>query len=176
MTPTRRADEYAGHQHPAYVLGRRPLEVVGLEQLAERVLRVVLAAPDGAALAGYQPGSHLVVDAGAGRRNAYSLTGDGLNPRTYEISVLRLPDGNGGSAWLHDHLGVGDLLEVEGPRSMFAPVHDQQHALLVAGGIGVTPVLSHARALARAGRSATILYSFRPWQQAHLEDLRALAG
>ncbi|MFT4288571.1 PDR/VanB family oxidoreductase [Nocardioides sp.] len=176
MTQTRRAEEYVGHQHPAYALARRPLEVVALERLTDRILHVVLADPAGKPLAGYEPGSHLVVDAGQGRRNAYSLTGDGLNPRSYEISVLRLPDGDGGSVWLHEKLTVGGLLDVEGPRSMFPPVHDQQHSLLVAGGIGVTPVLSHARALKRARRSATILYSYRPGHQAHLEDLLTLAG
>ena len=171
-----RADEYVGHQHPAYALGRRPLRVTGLTRLTDRILHVELADPEGRPLAGYQPGSHVVVDAGEGRRNAYSLTGDGVNPRRYGISVLRLDDGSGGSAWLHDHLTLGGDLDVEGPRSMFPAVHDQQHALLVAGGVGVTPILSHARAIARAGGSATVLYSYRPGHEAHLDDLRALCS
>lgn len=171
-----RADEYVGHQHPGYALGVRPLRVVGLTALTDRILHVELADAAGAPLAPYQPGSHLVVAAGEGRRNAYSLTGDGFNPRSYEISVLRLDDRQGGSAWLHEHLAVGDTIEVEGPRSMFPPAHEQRHALLVAGGIGVTPVLSHARAVARDGGTATVLYSYRPGHEAHLEDLRALAS
>ncbi|MXG89214.1 2Fe-2S iron-sulfur cluster binding domain-containing protein [Nocardioides sp. YIM 123512] len=168
-----RAEAYVGHQHPGYALGRRRLHVVGLERLTDRVLHVELADPSGRPLAAFQPGSHLVVEAGEGRRNAYSLTGDGFNPATYAISVLRL---DGGSAWLHRTLEVGGELEVEGPRSMFPAAHDQQHALLVAGGIGVTPVLSHARAAVRAGRSATVLYSYRPGHAAHLDDLHELAG
>lgn len=171
-----RAEEYVGHQHPGYALASRPLLVTALTRLTPDVLHIELAEPGGAPLAPYQPGSHLVVDTGAGRRNAYSLTGDGFNPHRYEISVLRLADGEGGSASLHANLEVGRLLEVEGPRSMFPAAHDQRHALLVAGGIGVTPVLSHARALARAHRSATVLYSYRPGHAAHLDDLRALAG
>lgn len=171
-----RDEEYVGHQHRGYVLGLRHLQVVGLTSLTEEVLHVELADPASSPLAPYEPGSHLVVAAGAGRRNAYSLTGDGFNPRRYEISVLRLDSGQGGSAWLHDNLAVGDLLEVEGPRSMFPAAHEQRHALLVAGGIGVTPILSHARVLARAGASATVLYSYRPGHEAHLQDLRELAG
>jgi ferredoxin-NADP reductase len=171
-----RAEEYAGHQHPGYALGVRTLQVVGLTHLTDQILHIVLADPAGAPLAPYQPGSHLIIAAGDGRRNAYSLTGDGFNPRTYEISVLRLDTGGGGSAWLHDSLEIGRLVAIEGPRSMFPAAHDQQHAFLVAGGIGVTPVLSHACALARSGKSATILYSYRRGHEAHLEDLRALAG
>jgi len=175
MTSTQqRDDEFVGHQHPAYALGRRRLRVTGLTPLTNAILHVELADPEGRPLAGYQPGSHLVVDAGEGRRNAYSLTGDGFNPQSYEISVLRLPEGRGGSSWLHEHLTLGQELEVEGPRSMFPAAHDQQHALLVAGGVGVTPILSHARALSRAGRGATVLYSYRPGHEAHLDHLHAL--
>jgi ferredoxin-NADP reductase len=173
---TQRADAYLGHQHPAYALGRRTLRVVGLTPLTEQVLHIELAHPDGSPLAGHQPGSHLIIDAGDGRRNAYSLIGEGINPRRYQISVLRLDAGTGGSAWLHANLAVGQDVEIEGPRSMFPPAHEQRHALLVAGGIGVTPILSHARALARAGATATILYSYRPGHEAHLEDLQALTG
>lgn len=175
-----RSEEYAGHQHPAYRLGRRTLQIVALERLTPHVLQVRLGATDGIRLAPYQPGSHLVVDAGEGRRNAYSLTGDGVNPATYDISVLRLDQhdkgAHGGSAWLHDRLRVGDALEVEGPRSLFPAAHEQRHALLVAGGIGITPILSHARALARTGRCATVLYAYRPGQAAHLDDVRTLTG
>lgn len=172
-----RSEEYAGHQHPAYALGRRTLRVRALTALTDRILHVELADPHGVPLAPYQPGSHLVLSAGEGRRNAYSLTGDGFNPRGYEISILRLADEDsaGGSAWLHEHLTVGGTVEVEGPRSMFAQAHEQRHALLVAGGIGVTPVLSHARSIARLGGTATVLYSYRPGHAAHLADLRALA-
>jgi len=173
---TQRSEEHVGHQHPGYSLGVRQLRVVALSHLTDQVLHVELADPSGQPLAPYQPGSHLIIEAGSGRRNAYSLTGDGFNPRRYEISVLRLDAGQGGSAWLHENLAAGELVEVEGPRSMFPAAHDQRHALLVAGGIGVTPILSHARALARAGATATVLYSYRPSHQAHLRDLRDLQG
>ncbi|WP_141013251.1 PDR/VanB family oxidoreductase [Nocardioides sambongensis] len=162
------------HRHPAYVTRRRPLRVVAMTPLTPDITHFRLADPYDARLASYQPGSHLVVSAGD-RRNAYSLVDDGMEPDSYGISVLRRGDG-GGSDWLHDTLAAGDLVDVEGPRSMFAPVLDQRHALLVAGGIGVTPVLSHARALADRGGSATVVYSYRPGHAAHLADLRALAA
>ncbi len=124
-------------------------------------------------LTAYQPGSHLIVTAGE-KRNAYSLVDDGINPTSYRISVLRRGEG-GGSDWIHDHLTPGATLEVEGPRSMFPAILEQRHALLVAGGIGVTPILSHARARVRAGGSADIVYSYRPGHAAHLDELRELA-
>lgn len=168
------------HLHPSYDVAPRSLIVVEASDLTPEVRHLVLVDPRGATLASYEPGAHLVVStgsAGGPKRNAYSLTGDGVLPQTYAISVLRKggphPEASG-SVWMHA-LEVGDLVEVEGPRSSFAPRHDQRHALLLAGGIGVTPVLSHARAALRWGGTAEVLYSYRPGHAAHLEDLRTLA-
>lgn len=160
-------------EHRAYQTGARPMRVAGLTHLTDDVLHIVLGSPDGHALTSYQPGSHVILAAGEAR-NAYSLTGDGLNPRQYAISVLRRAGGSG-SAWLHDNLAVGAMVEVEGPRCHFPAVANQRRALLVAGGIGVTPILCHARVVARLGGSAEIVYSYRPGHAAHLDDLRELA-
>jgi ferredoxin-NADP reductase len=138
------------------------------------VRHLSLAAPDGGALASYTPGSHVIVGAG-GRANAYSLTGEFLHPQTYEISVLRTPGGTG-SHWLHDALGVGDELKVSAPASAFAPVASARHHVLVAGGIGVTPILSHVRAAVRLGRSFEVIYAHRWDPPAHLDDLTVLCG
>lgn len=173
MTASLVEREASRHLHPAFETAPRNLRVTRVAELAETITHFELAEPAGGALAAYQPGSHLIVTAGT-KRNAYSLVGDGLNPMTYGISVMRRGDG-GGSDWLHDNLRAGDLLEVEGPRSMFAPILGQRHALLVAGGIGVTPVLSHARAIARDRGTADVIYSYRPGHAAHRTDLAALA-
>lgn len=162
------------HAHDAYLTGARSLRVSDVRPLTAGITHFRLVPAEGGPLTAYRPGSHLIVTAGD-HRNAYSLVDDGINPSSYGISVMRRGEG-GGSDWLHEHVAVGDLLEIEGPRSMFAPVLNQRHALLVAGGIGVTPVLSHARATARLGGSAEVVYSYRPGHAAHLEDLRALAA
>lgn len=164
----------AAHLHPSFETRRRTLVVAHMAPLTETITHFVLADPAGGVLTAFEPGSHLIVSAGE-HRNAYSLVGDGMNPRNYAISVMRRGAG-GGSDWLHDHVRPGALVEVEGPRSMFAPVHDQRHSFLVAGGIGVTPVLSHARAAIRWGRSAEIVYSYRSGHGAHRRDLRELTG
>ena len=150
------------------------LEVAAIADAAPGIRTLTLRRPDGAPLPGYAPGSHLVLDCG-GRRNAYSLTGDGAPAAECRVSVLLCPDGAGGSAFVHG-LRPGDRLTATGPRSAFAPVSTARHSVLVAGGIGVTPMLSHARAAVRWGRSVELLYGHRPGGGAHLSELRGLCG
>ena len=125
------------------------------------VLHLRLVDPAGARLPSFTPGAHIVIDA-AGHTNAYSLTGEFLEPQAYELSVLRLDEGRGGSLWLHRELGAGDRLLVSQPRSAFAPVATARHHVLIAGGIGITPMLSHVRAALRFGRSFELIYGHRP--------------
>ncbi len=136
------------------------------------VRTLTLAAPDGATLPAYVPGSHVVLECG-GRPNAYSLLDDGVQPSAYRVSVLLRADGAGGSRWVHA-LRVGDPVHASAPRSAFAPVAAAKHHLLIAGGIGVTPLLSHAAAARRWGRAFSFLYCHRTG--AHLAELRSLCG
>ncbi|MDI2027216.1 PDR/VanB family oxidoreductase [Saccharopolyspora sp. TS4A08] len=143
------------------------LTVSDTRLIAEGVRRIRLVGD----LRSYVPGSHLDVlcgtdERGRQRRNAYSLTGDGFRPEHYEISV-RL--GTGGSRWMH-RLRPGDVVETDGPRSGFAPVQSARHHLLVAAGIGVTPILSHFRAARFWRRSVEVHHVSR--DGVHAEDLR----
>lgn len=152
------------------------LVVTALDDPVPGVRSVTFSAADGSdVLPTYVPGSHLVVECG-GRANAYSLTGDAVCPSTYSISVLRLDDGAGGSRWIHDELSVGDVVGARLPRSAFAPASKATRHLLVAGGIGVTPILSHVRAAEQWGREVQVLYAHREGRGAHVEELRDLAG
>ncbi|TFD54697.1 oxidoreductase [Cryobacterium frigoriphilum] len=166
------------HAHPSSETRLRQLAVIAVTRLTETITHFECADPAGGRLVSYEPGSHLIVTAGA-VRNTYSLVGDGVNPLSYGISVLRRepgdPAASGGSAWLHDTLHVGSTVMVEGPRSLFAPRTTARRSLLVAGGIGVTPILSHARAAARWGRPAEVVYVYRTGHGAHVDDLRELA-
>lgn len=149
------------------------LVVTGIVERAGGIRSFELAARGGEELPGFTAGSHLVVGCGE-TANAYSLTGEGLFPERYTISVLRQPDGRGGSVYMHG-LEVGDTVRAARPRSAFAPVADARLHLLVAGGIGVTPILSHARAAAAWGRRAAILYVHAPGSAAHLDELECIA-
>lgn len=167
-------------------MSQRSLElvVVAIDQQTPAIRTVTLAASDGARLPSFPPGSHVVVDiparAGRGRAgaNAYSLVGDGVEPQTYAISVLRCDPaegGSGGSVWIHE-LTVGDRVTASGPRSAFAPLQRAGKHLLIAAGIGVTPMLSHLRSAVRWGRDAELVYVFRDGHGAHVDELKDIGG
>jgi cytochrome P450/ferredoxin-NADP reductase len=138
----------------------RPLRVRALRPEAEGVLGVVLEDPKGRRLPRWTPGAHLDLLLPTGETRMYSLCGapDG---DALEIAVLLEADSRGGSRWLHEALRPGDTLRVRGPRCHFrldetAPAH-----LLVAGGIGITPVLAMADRLAALGRPFALHYCGR---------------
>jgi ferredoxin-NADP reductase len=151
------------------------LVVAAVTPLAEGIRQLTLAARDGGRLPSYPPGSHLGLRWRPGRVNSYSLTGDGDAPAAYTLSVLRTSDSRGGSAWVHA-LRPGDPVDAVPPRAAFPVAAKARRHLLVAGGIGVTPLLSHARWHARWGADFTLYYCFQRGRGAHLADLRALCG
>ncbi|WP_420752795.1 PDR/VanB family oxidoreductase [Rhodococcus sp. O3] len=156
------------------------LSVTDTIELSPTVRHVRLADPAGRSLPSFTPGSHIVVACGTGpdgrvRRNSYSLTGPSFEPDHYAISVRLEESGRGGSRWIHD-LRVGDPVSISTPRSAFAPVLTARHHVLVAGGIGVTPILSHVRAAVQWARSFEVHYVFRDGDGPHLEELLKLCG
>jgi ferredoxin-NADP reductase len=159
--------------HPA-VDGGLQLEVTNVSPQTDSIVSITLTDPSFRKLPSYVPGSHLVVQYGEGV-NAYSLTGSGNFPSDYTISVLRVENGAGGSQAMH-RLAVGDRVNASRPRSAFAPASTATHHLLVAAGIGITPVLSHARAAADRGTTSSLIYVYRPGAGAHVDDARELLG
>lgn len=158
------------------------LEVTALDDSVSGVRSVRLAATDRAELPAYPAGSHLVLRIPAGPTrprqlaNAYSLTGDGVAPLDYRISVLRrdpADGGAGGSAWIHE-LAVGDAVSTDRPRTAFAPVLTARRHLLVSAGIGITPMIGHLRAAIRWSREVELVHVYRPGTGAHLDDIAAL--
>ncbi|MDW5594076.1 PDR/VanB family oxidoreductase [Conexibacter stalactiti] len=154
---------------------RLVLRVERIERLTPAVRAIRLVDPRGHALPSFTPGSHVVVECG-GRRNAYSLTGPTDAPDHYAISVRLDVEGAGGSRWLHERLGDGDQLVVSPPRSAFAPARSARKHLFVAGGIGITPILSHVRAARRWGDPFTLLYAHRRDAATHVPELERLCG
>lgn len=134
-----------------------------------RMLR--LRAPDGSALPTYSPGAHVKVkvtlpDLRSDWRH-YSLidlAGDVASaraPREYAIAVRREDQGRGGSRYMHDSIRVGDTLTVEPPRNDF-PLHEGlPGAVLVAGGIGITPLASMAARRRAEGLPVCMYYAGR---------------
>lgn len=107
------------------------------------VRSVTLRGAGGERLAPYPAGSHIGLEWADGRFNSYSLCDFAATPVTYRLAVRLRADGGGGSRWVHG-LSEGDVITTTRPKSAFPPAARGRHHILVAGGIGITPVLSHA--------------------------------
>jgi ferredoxin-NADP reductase len=133
-------------------------------ELAPGIREFWLMPADRRPLPAYSGGSHIVLGlplTGGVRRNPYSLVGDPEDRAKWRIAVRRQEASRGGSAWLHDHAREGQRLEVAVPANLFPMARLARHHVLVAGGIGITPILSHAREMARLGESFEVHYAFR---------------
>lgn len=110
------------------------------------IVSVRLAAPDGAVLPPWQPGSHIDVQLVTRHERQYSLCGDPADVTGYRIAVLREPASRGGSHYIHGFLRVGSRVWVRPPRNLFTLGEAPAYHLLAAG-IGITPILAMARHL-----------------------------
>lgn len=144
---------------PAQTL-TRTLTVRGRQRLAEDVVGLELTDPAGGLLPPWSPGAHVDVTVRPGLVRQYSLCGDPADRATWRIAVLREAAGRGGSMHLHDRVGVGSVLPVGGPRNAF-PLVEAGRYLLIAGGIGITPLLPMAAELAARGADWRLLYGGR---------------
>ncbi|WP_436697647.1 cytochrome P450/oxidoreductase [Nocardioides sp. BYT-33-1] len=166
-------DRFTGASH-----GTETYDVVldTVDVAAEDVLAITVRATDGRALPRWQPGAHLEVRLPSGRLRQYSLCGALDDRSSYRFAVLRERAGRGGSEELHDVAVAGRELTVRGPRNHF-PLVDADGHLLIAGGIGVTPILAMARSLAARGRPARVVYGGRSRAtMAFADELTALPG
>jgi cytochrome P450/ferredoxin-NADP reductase len=152
------------------------LTIAEIDGVAGEVVAVSLVHPDGEELPAWRPGAHLEVRLPSGRIRQYSLCGDPAETTRYRIAVLREPAGRGGSTELHELAQAGATLTVHGIRNRF-PLLDAQEYLLIAGGIGVTPILAMARELAGSKARFRVVYGGRSrTSMAFTEELEELAG
>lgn len=133
------------------------LTISCIDQIAGDIRALELRDPAGAALPAFDSGAHIELHLSAGLTRRYSLTSDPADLSHYAIAVLHHPGGRG-SSLLHERFKAGDTIEAEAPRTEFA-LAGARHSVLIAGGIGVTPILSHARELARRGASFEVHYA-----------------
>lgn len=144
--------------------------------LCDGVLELQLCDPSGAALPEWEPGSHITIELPDGTARDYSLCGDQEDRTRWTVAVLRERESRGGSSFVHERLRVGELLDVTGPRNNF-PLGRAQHYLLLAGGIGITPIKAMAESLAARGADWKLLYCGRSRSaMAFLPELQRLCG
>lgn len=126
--------------------------------------------PDGGPLPLATPGAHIDIHLPNGLIRPYSLVETSEAATRYVIGVKRDGAGRGGSVAVHDGLRAGQMLRVGPPRNHFPLVEDAAHTVLIAGGIGITPIRCMARRLITRGRSFELHYACRERRDVAFRD------
>jgi vanillate O-demethylase ferredoxin subunit len=134
--------------------------VEAVRRLTADTIELTLAPAAGAACAAVEPGAHLRLALAGGLERSYSLCNPGPAPQRYVIAVKREVASRGGSAAVHA-LRAGDTVGVAGPFNAFAVDWTERRLLLVAGGIGITPIYAMAQEAARRGHAFMLHYFMR---------------
>lgn len=128
---------------------------------AERIHSYELIAQTGNGLAPFTAGSHIDLHLPNGLIRSYSLVNDQCERHRYVIAVNKDAESRGGSSFVHDTIRVGDVMTISAPRNNFALHEEAEHSVLIAGGIGITPLLSMIRRLEAIGRRWELFYATR---------------
>jgi ferredoxin-NADP reductase len=139
---------------------------------AESILSLELERPDGGLLPAWAPGAHIDVEWRPQLERQHSLCSAPGDQSRWRLAVLKEVSGRGGSAYVHEQLRPGDLVQVRGPRNHFA-LADADEYLFIAGGIGITPLLPMIAKVADAGRRWHLTYGGRKRaSMAFLDELK----
>lgn len=139
---------------------QRRVTVTAARAEAEGVLGLTLADPAGAPLPDWSAGAHLDVVLPDGESRKYSLCGPAQSGE-WQLAILREEEGRGGSRWIHDNIRAGGELRVRGPKNHFRLDEAAPSHLLIAGGIGITPILAMADRLKARGLDYALHYAGR---------------
>jgi len=152
-------------QHKNITSKTQSLMVDGIQSETDRVKSFRFCSVDGGQLPAFEPGAHLPIKVklpdGSDAIRHYSLISDHKDRTQYEIGVLKEPNGRGGSRYLHDQIQQGKTIDIDSPKNAFPMVANAGHNILIAGGIGVTPLLSMLHKLAAEKQSFEIHYTTR---------------
>lgn len=146
------------------------LRVLEKTQIAQDIFLFTLARDDGAELPAFGAGAHIVVQTPNGLSRRYSLCSSPSDRDHYMIAVKREAGGGGGSISMIDDVSAGDSLTVSHPENYFALSEDARTHLLIAGGIGITPIMAMARQLEERGVDYRLIYCVRSPEHAAFGD------
>ena len=156
---------------------RVKLKVAKVSEFPHDVCRYELVASSEGVLPAFAPGSHIDLFTGEGLRRSYSLAGNPLEQSRYVLGIRREIPSRGGSDWLLDHLAIGDELEASLPVNNFPMDWQASRHTLIAGGIGVTPMMAMGHALKREGASRHLHFCAPDESRApFLEEVREIFG
>ena len=153
----------------------QPLRVTHKKPLTPDITLFELQNPAGDDLPPFTPGAHIVVETPAGKRRSYSLCSAPQDTRAWQIAVKRDANGRGGSVSLVDEVQEGDLLMASPWSNLFELQSKATEFIFIAGGIGITPILSMIRYLRSQGHENFKLYycTRDPASTAFLDELHA---
>jgi ferredoxin-NADP reductase len=153
------------------------LEVASVKAITPSIRQVELTLAQGGALPPFTAGAHIDLALGNGLERSFSMLNDPTEIHRYVIAVLREADSRGGSVWVHDHLRQGDRLTSSEPINNFPLNEAGETHILIAGGIGITPLKAMAhRLLARDANFALHYCARDEGRAAYLDELRTLLG
>ncbi|MCE4054798.1 PDR/VanB family oxidoreductase [Pseudomonas sp. Au-Pse12] len=142
--------------------------VQSLHYEAEGIISVELRPLGDTRFPAFEAGAHIDLHLANGLVRSYSLLNAPGDPGHYRLGILRDRNSRGGSEYIHSQLRVGTALSISAPRNHFALDLDAKHSVLVAGGIGITPIYCMFRQLLALGKSAELIYCARSRQEAAL--------
>lgn len=143
---------------------------------ADDIVELELVPTSDVPLPAFEAGAHVDVHLASGLVRQYSLHNRPGERHRYCIGVLKDPASRGGSEAVHRDLQVGTVLSISNPRNNFALDADAADSILVAGGIGITPMLSMAHALSDSGKSFSLHYCARARSRAAFAERIAGSG
>ncbi|RIV78230.1 oxidoreductase [Pelagerythrobacter aerophilus] len=129
-----------------------------IEWEADGINSYFLTSLDGQDMPAFEPGAHVDVELKPGLTRSYSLVNDPKQRSYYEIAVHHAIDSRGGSRHIHEVWRVGEVVEISVPKNNFPMNEDAPHTVLIAGGIGITPMLPMIARLEELGRSWELHY------------------
>jgi len=142
---------------------------------AETIHSYELVAPGGGDLPVFTAGCHIDLHLPNRMIRSYSLVNDQRECNRYVVAVNKDAASRGGSRLIHETVRPGDILPISQPKNNFVLRESAAHSVLIAGGIGITPLLSMIRRLESLGRSWELFYTARSRPAAaFLDDLNAL--
>lgn len=147
-----------------------PVKVLRKQVEARDICSFVLEHAEGKELPPATAGAHVSVELPDGLTRQYSLCNQAGSSGVYRVCVLRAPDSRGGSKYLHEQVSEGDVLYIAAPVNHFALAEHVGPALLLAGGIGVTPLFAMAQELHGSGREFDFHYFARSHDRTALRE------
>jgi ferredoxin-NADP reductase len=142
--------------------------VIDSSMLTPDIKGIRLSPTDGTTFPDAPPGSHIDLWLPDGKVRQYSVVERAADGSSYRIAVFREPCSRGGSAWIVDRLCTGQAVQLSGPRNNFALDECGDEYVLIAGGIGITPILPMALRLLAKDKRVTLYYLARTRERAAL--------